>query len=192
MKKSIFAFLFLNIQNYEDITFKLNIENGKFGTFLKLFNSNPNDNKEHYVQINLRDDLTFLFLQPINYLQYYAKAATDMNEDYYEGFLVSYSINAGMLLDNNVTSRVDLFGTDFRSGKEYIRGLCFGYTFYQLNQSITHQLYQDKTIDKLSFTFYPGEGLTDMNKLYKPKSMCKLGLILIMVGLLLVKISWSI
>ena len=171
----IISCLFLKIQTNEEITLKLNIENGKFGTFLKLFNNNPNENKEHYVQINLRDELTFLFLQPITYLQHYAKAATDMNEDYYEGYLVSYSINAGLLLDNNITSRIDVFGTDFRSGKDYIRGLCFGYNFYQLNQSITHQLYKEKQIHKLSFTFYPGEGFTDMNKQYKPNGKIYFG-----------------
>lgn len=168
-------FLFLKIQTNEEITLKLNIENGKYGTFLKLYNTNPSENQEHYAQINLRDELTFLFIQPISYLQYYSKAATDMNEDFYEGYLVSYSINAGILLDNNITSRIDIFGTDFRSSKDYIRGLCFGYHYYQLNQSLTHQLYKEKQINKLSFTFHPGEGFTNMNKLYKPNGKLYFG-----------------
>lgn len=168
-------FLFLKIQTNEEITLKLNIENGKYGTFLKLYNTNPSDHKEHYAQINLRDELTFLFIQPISYLHHYAKAATDMNEDFYEGYLVSYSINAGILLDNNISSRIDIFGTDFRSGKDYIRGLCFGYHYYQLNQSLTHQLYKENQIHKLSFTFHPGEGFTTMNKLYKPNGKIYFG-----------------
>ena len=144
----------LSLYSAKEISLNLNIINGEYGTLMKLYNSNSQRIQEQYVTFNLKERKTILFFDSLDNITPYHSYVLQDDEDF---IIKVLEFNVGLLLNNDYTTRINIEGSNTTSIKYLVTGLSLALSMPNYNHSITHQLYNDKQITKLSFSFYPGK-----------------------------------
>ena len=152
-----------------EVSLDLAIVHGVYATKLTLYNTSPHLVNEQFVHINLKGSNSILFMDTIDNLVYYSMFELDDGTTE----ALAYMFRASIVLNENVTAPLEIHGSNSVSIKAFQTGLSLGVAPYNLNYSLTHQLYNSSIISSLSFTFYPNE--TNPHAVYSPNGKIYFG-----------------
>ena len=145
--------LIIQIYFCEELSLNLTINYGVYGTNIKFFNINTQELNEQYVLLNLQEYITILCLNPLGGLEPYDSYMIE-DDDFTPIKILNFKV--GLYLDNDKSININIDGSDSSIIKNFETGIALSFPKNDLNYSITHQLYNNKQIDHLSFTLFPG------------------------------------
>lgn len=157
------------VTHVNEVSLDLTIVHGVYATKLTMYNTSPQLVNEQFVHINLKESNSILFMDDMNNLKHYNmfELEDDINE------ALAYMFKTNVILNDNVTVPLEVHGSDSTSIKAFQTGLSFGVAPFNLNYSLTHQLYNKGIISSLMFTFYPNE--TNHLAVYSPNGKIYFG-----------------
>ena len=144
---------FAQANEANEVSLDLAIVHGVYATKLCMYNTSPGLVNEQFVHINLKESNSILFMDTTDNLEYYSMFELEdgCNE------ALAYMFRTSVVLNDNVTAPLEVHGSNAVSIKAFQSGLSLGFAPYNLNYSLTHQLYNSSAISSLSFTFFPNE-----------------------------------